>query len=85
MLFRSHPFGVIILDLQIETENDGLTALKKIREVDTEVITILSTAHIDDPAYLNYKEFGFAHAIRKPHDLADLSKILWETLQNRST
>lgn len=83
-LRTENPFDVIIIDLQIERPGDGLEAIAKIREVDQESIAILSTAHIDDPAFLNHEQFGFDRAIRKPHDLSELSKTLWEVLQNRN-
>jgi len=82
---RKKPFDALIIDYNLGGEFDGVKALQKIREIDKDFSAILSTAHLDNPAYLNFKEYGFDSAIRKPHDMSELSRILWELLHNHQS
>ncbi|MFC1707311.1 PAS domain S-box protein, partial [Planctomycetota bacterium] len=71
------PFSLVILDLTIAGGMGGQETLRRLREIDPEVCSIVSSGYAEDPILANYEEYGFCGAIAKPFD----GQRLQETVQ----
>jgi CheY-like chemotaxis protein len=61
------PFDVIILDLTVKGGMGGEAAIRKIREIDPNVIAIVSSGYSDNPVVANFRAYGFAAVLNKPY------------------
>ncbi len=72
-----------IIDLTIPSGMGGLRAMELIRHLDADVLAIVSSGNTTDHAMLNPAEYGFAAALPKPYEAADLMRIVKDTLAER--
>jgi signal transduction histidine kinase/ActR/RegA family two-component response regulator len=70
------PFAVVIMDLTIPGGMGGEEALKGLLAVDPRAKVIISSGHTSKPIMSNYKDHGFAGAIAKPYNAAELGEAL---------
>jgi len=70
------PFRAIIADLTIPGGMGGVEAIKEIKKVDQNVKAIVSSGYSTSNVMSEYRSYGFSGALRKPYDLAELSKAL---------
>jgi DNA-binding NtrC family response regulator len=77
-LAQGRPFQAVILDLNVRQGMGGLEALKALKALDPGVKAILFSGEglPDGPA----AELGFAAAINKPFDRADLLRTVAQAL-----
>ena len=61
------PFDVIILDLTVKGGMGGEAAIRKIREMDPDVIAVVSSGYADNPVVSEFRAYGFAAALNKPY------------------
>lgn len=60
------PFNLLIIDLKMP-QMDGITLLKKIRQIDTNLPIVVLTGHSDlDNAYTLLKEYNISDFLNKP-------------------
>ncbi len=69
-------FSAVIMDLTIPGGMGGREAIRKLRQIDSGVIVIVSSGYSDDPVMANFREYGFNAVIAKPFRLSELSKTL---------
>ena len=74
------PFDVLIIDLTIPGGMGGKEAMAKIREIDSEVKSIVSSGYSSDKVVANFKEYGFTGCLNKPYNTSQLSSVLDEVL-----
>ncbi len=74
------PFDAVILDLTIPGGMGGLKAIERLREIDPEVIAIVSSGYSDDPVLADYEKYGFQGALPKPYKIFELSEVLHEVI-----
>ena len=84
-LFKSEkdsdqPFDVLIMDLTIPGGMGGKDAMAKIREIDSQVKSIVSSGYSSDPVVANFREYGFTGCLSKPYNTSQLSSVLDEVL-----
>lgn len=70
------PFRAIVADLTIPGGMGGIEAIKEIKKVDQNVKAIVSSGYSTSNVMSEYRKYGFSGALRKPYDLAELSKAL---------
>ena len=65
-------FDAVILDLTVAGGMGGREALERIREIDPEVVAIVSSGYSKDPVMANYRDYGFLGVISKPYTADEL-------------
>ena len=70
------PFTVVIMDLTIPGGMGGEEAVKRLLAIDPKAKVIISSGHIGKPIMSDYKDYGFAGAIAKPYNAAELGEAL---------
>ncbi len=86
-LFKSEKdsdrlFDVLIMDLTIPGGMGGKDAMARIREIDSEVKSIVSSGYSSDPVVANFREYGFAGCLNKPYNASQLSSVLDDVLSS---
>jgi len=76
----SEPFDVVILDLTVWGGMGGHKTIEELLKIDKGVRAIVSSGYCNDPIMANYKEYGFHGAIPKPYLMADLERVLEQTV-----
>lgn len=76
------PFDAVIMDLTIPGGMGGKEGVKKLLELDPGAKAIVSSGYSNDTVMSNYKEYGFSGVIVKPFNIAELSKVLNDVLNN---
>ena len=73
-------FDVVMMDLTIPHGMGGADAVQILFQLDRNVIAIVSSGDPLDPVMENFEQYGFAAAISKPFDFAELHKTLSSVL-----
>ena len=79
-LASDSPFAAVIMDLTIPGGMGGREAIKKLQEIDNNVVGIVSSGYCNDPILADYSEFGFSGIVEKPYSMEKLGKVLHELL-----
>ncbi len=69
-------FDLLLLDLTICGGMGGREAILKIREIDPEVIAVVTSGYADDPVMSNCKEYGFDASLTKPFNIRTLRCLI---------
>ena len=78
-----NPFDVVILDLTVPGGMGGVETLKRLKEIDPNVVTIVSSGYSNEEVISCYKEYGFTEMLLKPYKFEDLSKVLNSVLSKK--
>ena len=74
------PFDAVILDLTVPGGMGGKEAASQIRELDRNVVLMVSSGYSNDPVVANYSSHGFSGAVSKPYNMnnmtAELARLL---------
>ena len=79
---KGRKYNAVILDLSELGGSEGY-GLKLWKEVDPDINAIISSGYADDPIFENYKKYGLKAALKKPYDIAQLSKVLYEVIGSK--
>lgn len=79
-----HPFDAVILDLTIKGGMGGMNTIKKLKEIDPEVIAVVASGYSADPVMSDFEKYGFKGAIPKPFNLDQLEALLRSVLLSRN-
>jgi len=71
-----NPYDVVIMDLTIPGGMGGVEAIKRLRELDPDIIAIVSSGYSSGPVMANYEEHGFKGMVAKPYKIEELAKAL---------
>ena len=77
-------FNVAILDLTVPGDMGGREAMRKLRELDPNVVAIISSGYAGEPIMGNYQGYGFKGVLAKPYTLDDLTHTLRKVLGGQS-
>ncbi len=80
---QGNCFDLFISDLTIENGLGGVETMKIIREMDPEVLAIVSSGYSDAAAMSNPAAFGFSGVLPKPYAPSQLSEIVTQVLSTR--
>jgi len=75
-----NPFVLAIIDLTIPGGMGGRETVRRLKEIDPNVLAVVSSGYCNDPVLANPENFGFKGVIAKPYNLLDLSKVLSQIL-----
>jgi PAS domain S-box-containing protein len=70
------PFHAVIMDLTMPGGMGGKEAVVKLREMDPDVRTIVSSGYSQDPVVADFRNYGFAGVVSKPYKLSEMSLIV---------
>jgi PAS domain S-box-containing protein len=70
------PFDVVVMDLVIPNGVGGQDAVHTIRKIDAHAKVIASSGHLEHPAMVDYKKFGFTAVLEKPYKLERLQQVI---------
>jgi len=71
-------FHAVLMDLSIPGGMGGREAIKRLREIDSEVKTIVSSGYSQDPVMADYRAYGFDAMVAKPYKVESLLAVLQE-------
>ncbi|MFH1037806.1 MAG: PAS domain S-box protein [PVC group bacterium] len=74
------PFDAVLLDLAISNGLNGLEILRRLREIDPGVKSILYSGYQNDPALAGFRDPGFVASFTKPFTREKLESVLDEVL-----
>ena len=75
-LENGKPFDLVILDLSIPNGMGGVRAMEKLRNLDPNVVAIVSSGYSDDPVMAKPATYGFAAVLPKPYEPADMIRLI---------
>lgn len=78
------PFTAVLADLVIPGGMGGQDVIKKLHELDPEVIAIATSGYANDPVLSEFRKYGFSAAIAKPYLIGELSDILDKVIGERN-
>lgn len=74
------PFDAVILDLTIPGGMGGKETVQKLLALDPRARVIVASGYSDDPILSDFREYGFAAALRKPFRIRDLGEVVKKVL-----
>ena len=74
-----NPFHFVILDFMIHNGLNGEETLKKIKQIDPKIKSILSSGYKNE-ILARYEEFGFNTMLKKPYTIHELKDAITEIL-----
>lgn len=81
---NGRPFDLVILDLSIPNGMGGVRVMEKLRQLDPEVLAIVSSGYSDDPVMAKPASYGFAAVLPKPYEPADMIRLVKSVLAQRA-
>ena len=70
------PFDMVVLDLTVPGGMGGQETMLRLREVDPDVVAVVSSGYVNDPVIADCERFGFKATIIKPYSMQDLVRLL---------
>ena len=74
------PFDLVIMDLTVPGGLGGLETIGRLRQIDPDVVSIVSSGYSNDPVMSDYSRYGFKGIIMKPYTMKDLMKVVRDIL-----
>ncbi|UCF83777.1 MAG: response regulator [Desulfobacteraceae bacterium] len=69
-------FSAVVLDLTVRGGMGGKEAIRKLMEIDPEVIGIVSSGYSDDAVMTDFEKYGFRGVVAKPYSVREVSETL---------
>lgn len=73
---RGEPFDAVILDLTVPGGMGGKESAEKLRELDPQVVAIVTSGYAEDPILTHYKRYGFRGVLKKPYRVQEMAALL---------
>jgi PAS domain S-box-containing protein len=73
---NGQPFDVVLMDLVIPNGVGGQDAVHTIRKIDPNAKVIASSGHLEHPAMIDHRKFGFVAVLEKPYKLERLQQVI---------
>ena len=70
------PFDAVVLDLTVRGGMGGREAIRKLLEIDPEVIGIVSSGYSDNAVMTDFKKYGFRGVVAKPYNVREMSEMI---------
>ncbi len=77
------PIDLVILDLTVPGGLGGAETMKQLRQLDPEVLAIVSSGYSQDPVMADYQSHGFSGVLPKPYGLAKMREAMAELEERR--
>jgi CheY-like chemotaxis protein len=75
-LRSGRKFDGVILDLTIRGGMGGVATIRKLKELDAEVVAIVSSGYSTDAVLSDHTSYGFPGSVSKPYNAEELSDVL---------
>lgn len=82
-IIRKNTIDIMLLDM-ILPDIDGLELLKKIKEIDSDILVIIMTAFSDIKTAVSAMKLGAYHYINKPFELEEINLLIEKGLKTQS-
>jgi CheY-like chemotaxis protein len=76
-------FDLVLSDLTIEHGLGGVETMRALKQMDPQVLAIVSSGYSDAPAMARPDAFGFSAVLPKPYPPRELRTLVNEMLQGR--
>jgi CheY-like chemotaxis protein len=63
------PFDVVILDLTVKGGMGGEDTIRKLGDIDPDVLAIVSSGYADNAVVADFKSYGFSAFLNKPYKI----------------
>ncbi|MBK8094772.1 MAG: response regulator [Verrucomicrobiaceae bacterium] len=73
---RGRPYDLVILDLTIPGGMCGQETMKYLRQIDPQLLAIVSSGYRDDPVMQDCAAYGFSAALPKPYQREALIQLV---------
>ena len=80
---QGRVFDLVVLDLSIPNGMGGVRTMEKLRQLDPDVLAIVSSGYSDDPVMAKPAAYGFAAVLPKPYEPADMVRLVRNVLSTR--
>ena len=70
------PFDAVVLDLTVRGGMGGKDAIRRLLEIDPEVIGIVSSGYSDNAVMTDFKKYGFRGVVAKPYSVREMSEMI---------
>ncbi len=74
------PFSLVICDLSLPGDMNGIQALQKLRTIDPDIKAIVSSGYDGDPVMRDCRKHGFGAAVAKPYEISKLVRTVGDVL-----
>lgn len=78
-------FDVVVLDLTIPGGIGGVETLRLLREIDPDVLAIVSSGYSSDPIMSEYARHGFRGVVVKPYTVDEFGRVIRGVLAQRGS
>lgn len=75
-------FELVISDLSLPGNMTGQDAVRRMRELDPDLKSIVSSGYDSDPVMSRFRDHGFCAAISKPYDISKLGRVVSEVIED---
>jgi CheY-like chemotaxis protein len=76
-------YDLVVLDLTIPNGLGGVRTMERLRQLDPNVLAIVSSGYSDDPVMAKPSAYGFSAVLPKPYEPADLLRLVKSVLNAR--
>lgn len=77
-------YDAVILDLSVQTGMGGIDTIKKLREIDPQVIAVMASGASMENATTSYRTHGFTAVLPKPFRVQDVTDCMQKVLPLKS-
>ena len=81
---QGRPIDLVVLDLTIPNGLGGVRTMERLRQLDPNVLAIVSSGYSDDPVMAKPAAYGFSAVLPKPYEPSDLLRLVKSVLNARS-
>ena len=74
-------FDAVLIDLTVNGELQGLEVMERLREINSDIVAILSTGYLNNPVINQYREYGFKQLLHKPYDMKELGDAIKNSME----
>jgi CheY-like chemotaxis protein/PAS domain-containing protein len=76
------PFALVISDLSLPGDMNGIEALHRLRAIDPYIKAIVSSGYDSDPVMRDCRKYGFDAVIAKPYEISRLVRTVRDVLSS---
>ena len=80
---QGRAFDLVVLDLTIPNGLGGVRTMERLRQLDPNVVAIVSSGYSDDPVMAKPAAYGFSAVLPKPYEPSDLLRLVKSVLNAR--
>ncbi|HDR05128.1 MAG TPA: response regulator [Candidatus Marinimicrobia bacterium] len=79
--FRGEPFDLVIIDLTLPGDMDGVEVLGRLKEINENIYAIAISGFTDNPVIHHPEKYGFKNSLKKPFDYEMVLKVVREGIR----